>query len=281
MLKGWLSYGLVITGSCLSAAAFGLIVLPQDFVAGGVTGLSVLLCGAIPLSVSAMVLLLNLILFVLGWFFVGRDFVVKTLLTSILFPVMLEVFQGVSAPFSELAADPLLSSLLAGGLLGLGAGLILRGNGSGGGFDILGVILHQKFRISVSLVMYLCDFFVIIMQAISNSLLKTAYGILVILVSSLVVNQVLTHGKAEGQLLIFSQEYEKIRTELLSYQDVGMTFLSGETGYRRDPIKVIITVVPHDKIEHIKRGVYKIDPTAFVLMDSVRYVGGRGYTISR
>ena len=73
MLKGWLSYGLVITGSCLSAAAFGLIVLPQDFVAGGVTGLSVLLCGAIPLSVSAMVLLLNLILFVLGWFFVGRD----------------------------------------------------------------------------------------------------------------------------------------------------------------------------------------------------------------
>ena len=60
-----------------------------------------------------------------------------------------------------------------------------------------------------------------------------------------------------------------------------MTFLSGETGYRRDPIKVIITVVPHDKIEHIKRGVYKIDPTAFVLMDSVRYVGGRGYTISR
>ena len=274
------SYGLVFAGSAFSAAAFGMIILPQGFAAGGVTGFSVILCKLLPLPVSAMVLMINLSLFTLGWVVIGRDFVLKTLITSILFPMLLELFQGISI-FSGLSADPLLSSVLAGGMLGFGAGLILRGNGSGGGFDILGVVLHQKFRISVSLVMYLCDFFVIMMQTMSNSLLQTAYGTLVILVSSLVVNQVLTHGKAEGQLLIFSQESEEIRSELLSYQDVGMTFLRGEKGYQRNPINVIITVVPHSKIESIKRSVYQIDPTAFVLMDTVRYVGGRGYTLER
>ena len=280
MFKVLPSYAMVATGSCLSAAAFGLVILPQSFAAGGVTGLSVVLCRLAPIPVSAMVLALNLFLFALGWLFVGRDFVLKTLLTSLLFPVMLELFQE-SRALSALAADPLLSSILAGGMLGLGSGLILRGNGSGGGFDILGVILHRKFGLSVSLVMYLCDFFVIVLQLMSNSMLHTAYGTLVIMTASLVVSRVLTHGRAEGQLLIFSREYEKIRTELLHHQDVGMTFLTGETGYRRQPIQVIITVVPHSKIEAIKRGVYQIDPTAGVLMDTIRYVGGRGYTLAR
>ena len=62
---------------------------------------------------------------------------------------------------------------------------------------------------------------------------------------------------------------------------MGLTFLNGETGYLRRPIKVIVTVMPHRKIENVKKAVYRIDPTAFVLMDSIRYVGGKGYTLSR
>lgn len=280
MLKKMYSYGMILAGGTLTAMAFGLIILPQQFAAGGVTGLAVLLCRIIPLPVSAVVLFFNITLFSLGWLLVGREFALKTLAMSILFPVLLDFFQGLSI-LSDLSADPLFSSVLAGGMVGLGSGLILRGNGSSGGFDILGVILNKKWGIPVSLVMYLCDFAIIVPQMLSGSLLRTMYGVAVILISSLIVNQVLTYGKAEGQMLIFSQSYETIRKELLNYQDVGMTFLTGETGYLRQPIKVILTVVPHEKIETVKRSVHQIDPTAFVLMDTVRYVGGRGYTISR
>lgn len=276
----WMSYGLVVLGTTLMAAAFGLVVLEQGFAAGGVTGLSVILCRVAPVPLSAMVLAVNLALFVLGWVFVGRSFILKTLLTSLLFPVLLDLFRS-AAFLRGLAADPLLSAGLAGGLLGLGAGLVLVGEGSSGGFDILGVILHKKFRVPVSLVMYLCDLAVILVQAASGSLMQTLYGIVVILVSSLLVNQVLTYGRAEAQMLIFSQEYERIREALLFEEDVGMTFLTGETGFRREPIQVIVTVIPHAKVEGIKRAVHTIDPTAFLLMDAVRYVGGRGYTIQR
>ena len=82
-------------------------------------------------------------------------------------------------------------------------------------------------------------------------------------------------------MLIFSQKFEEIRGILLEDQDVGLTFLNGETGYLRRPIKVIVTVMPHSKIENVKKAVYAIDPTAFLLLNSTRYVGGKGYTISR
>ena len=274
------SYLMIALSTALTAAAFGLIVLPQGLAAGGITGLSVLLSRVMPLPVSAIVFVLNAGLFLLGWACVGRDFAFKTLLVSLLFPVLLELFQRLDI-LTELSADPLISSLLAGGMLGFGTGLVLLGNGSCGGFDILGVVLNKKLGVPVSLVMVLCDGSVLIAQALKLGVLNTVYGVLVILVCSFTINRVLTNGKEEGQMLIFSQKYEEIRRALLDDQDVGLTFLNGETGYMRRPIKVIVTVMPHSKIETVKKAVYGIDPTAFLLLNSTRYVGGKGYTISR
>ena len=274
------SYLLIALGTALTAGAFGLIVLPQRMAAGGITGLSVLLSRVLPLPVAAIVFVLNAGLFLLGWACAGREFAFRTLLVSLLFPVLLELFQRMDI-LAALCTDPLLSSLLAGGMLGFGTGLVLLGNGSCGGFDILGVVLNKKLGVPVSLVMFLCDGAVLIAQALKLGILNTVYGVLVILVSSFTINRVLTNGKEEGQMLIFSQKYEEIRRALLDDQDVGLTFLNGETGYMRRPIKVIVTVMPHSKIENVKKAVYGIDPTAFLLLNSTRYVGGKGYTLSR
>ena len=257
-----------------------MIVLPNQFAAGGVTGFSVLLQKFIPLPVSFIVLIINLSLFLLGWIFVGKDFVFKTLLTSIIFPFLLEITQQVTV-FYELFTDSLVSSLLAGTILGLGCGLILLGNGSGGGFDILGVILNKKFGISVSVVMYICDFIIILTQTLTNGMLKTVYGVIVILVSSYIIDKILMRGKSAGRILIFSQKQEEIRVELLEKLDVGMTFLNAESGFQRQQTKIIMTVVHLDMVEKVKRSVYAIDQHAFVVVDNVHYVSGRGYTMDR
>ncbi|MBQ1280895.1 MAG: YitT family protein [Oscillospiraceae bacterium] len=274
------SYGMVVLGSCLTAAAFAFVVLPQGFAAGGATGLAVLLHAVIPLPVSALVLIINGLLFALGWFCVGRKFVFKTVIASIVFPMALGLMQRFPV-CSELAADPLSSSLLAGTVLGLGAGLILLGNGSGGGFDIIGVVLNKKTGASVSAVMYTCDFVLILTQTFSNGILKTVYGVIVTVVAGLIVDRVLVRGKSAGRIFIFSKESERIRSELITKLDVGMTFMEGEGGYRREPIRVIMTVVHFDRVERIKKSVYAIDPTAFVIVDTVNYVSGRGYTLDR
>lgn len=280
MWKTVRSLFLMIFGCALTAAAFGLLILPQDFAAGGVTGLAVLLQQVIPLQLSVLVFCCNAILFVLGLVFVGKAFVLRSLLSLALFPVFLEVFSSMNL-LGALAVDPFLSSVLAGCILGLGAGLVLLGDGSNGGFDIVAVILHKKFHLPVSPVMYLCDFSIILAHTLFNSLLDTAYGVVVVLIASYLTNQILVHGQSSGQLLIFSQHHEAIRQELLHRQDVGMTFLHGETGFRRDSIEVIVTVVPYRKVESVKRSIYQIDPTAFVVMTPIHYVGGRGYTLER
>lgn len=280
MKKKLLSYLLIVVGGTMTAAAFGLFVLPQNFVAGGVTGLSVILQNLIPLPLSAIVLCINILLFLVGWLFAGKEFIFKTLIMTFLFPVLLDVFSQIDL-FLPLSQDPFLSSLLAGCLLGIGSGIILRANGSSGGFDILGVVLNKKFKIPVSVVMYVCDCTVILLQAVSKPLLQTVYGIIVILVTSIMVNKVITYGRSEVQLLIFSTEYEKIRQELLHTFDLGLTFLQAEGGYHLDSSKVILTILPYRKINDVKKMIYTIDPTAFTVIDNVNYVGGRGFTISR
>ena len=280
MKKHILSYILIVLGGTMTAAAFGLFILPQNFVAGGVTGLSVILQHGIPLPLSWIVFGINILLFVIGWIFAGKEFILKTLIMTFLFPVLLDVFSQIDL-FLPLAKDPFLSSLLSGCLLGIGSGIILRANGSSGGFDILGVVLNKKCKIPVSVVMYVCDCTVILLQAVSKPLLQTVYGIIVILCTSIMVNKVITYGRSEVQLLIFSSEHEKIRQELLDTFDLGLTFLHAEGGYHLDPAKVILTILPYHKINDVKKMIYTIDPTAFTVIDNVNYVGGRAFTISR
>ncbi|OUC51684.1 membrane protein [Eggerthia catenaformis] len=277
-MKKSIQYLEIIIGCLLTAASFGLFILPQKFAAGGITGLGIILSSFVPLKLSLIILLLNICLFLSGWIFISKEFILKTAITSFLFPVLLEFFNRITF-FKETASDPLLSAIIAGGMLGLGTGLILRGNGSCGGFDTLGVILHKYFNLNLSIIMYVCDTLVILLQY--HNLMKTIYGIFVIMISSLIVNKVLTYGQAQSKLLIFSHQYERIREELLFSQDIGLTYLKGETGYLRKEMMVIAAIAPYSKINAIKQSIYKIDPDAFVVIEDVHSVLGKGYTISR
>lgn len=276
----FLSYFTIIIGGGLTAAAFGLFILPQNFVAGGVTGLSVILSPIFRLPVSWIVLAINLLLFILGWLFAGKEFIFKTLIMTFLFPILLDIFNTLSW-FDELTADPLMSSLIAGCMLGLGSGLILRANGSSGGFDTLGVVLNKKFQIPISAVMYVCDFTIILCQAITKPLLSTMYGIVVILCCSIVTNKIITHGESKVQLLVFSKNREAIREKLLYTFDTGVTLLDAETGFQKKEAKIILTILPYNKVNSIKKMIYDVDPYAFTVINQVNYVGGRGYSIRR
>lgn len=278
-MKKILSYLEILFGSTLTAMAFGSIILQQGFVAGGVTGLAKILNSFIPVSLSMIVMLLNVLLFVLGYFFIGKQFVVKTLIVTFYFPMMLELFQN-NNYFTSLISDPLLSSILAGMLIGVGSGLIIRGEGSGGGFDVIGVILNKYFNIPISLIVGICDCSILLIQAFNQSLLSIIYGLLVIIITSYSMKYVLTYGKGETQILIFSENYEELRKELYQKADVGLTFLKGEMGYTKKPINVIIVITSYKKLNRVKTIIKDVDPTAFVVVDNVTSVIGKGYTLS-
>lgn len=186
----------MILGTALTAMAFGLFILPQNFAAAGVTGFASILSDYLPISLSQTVLAINLLFLVLGLVFVGKAFTVKTVASSVLFPLFLQAFSGSEV---QLPQNPLVSVLIAGTLLGVGTGLILRSGASSGGFSVLGVILQNRWNCPIAVTLNVVDAAIILMQFFRQSLLQTVYGILVITFSAFLVGQIVSAEKSASQ----------------------------------------------------------------------------------
>ena len=174
-------------GTALTAMAFELFIIPQNFAAAGVTGFASILSDKAHLT--QMVFVINMLFLILGFVFVGKAFTVKTIASSVLFPLFLELFSGKELQISQ---NPLISVLIAGTLLGTGTGLVLRSGASSGGFSILGVILHNKWNCPIAVTLNVMDAAIILLQFFRQSYAQTVCGILVITLSAFLVGQIVS-----------------------------------------------------------------------------------------
>ena len=153
---------LVLLGNTMTAAAFAFFILPAGFLAGGVTGSSRLIAGAVGLPLSIVVLAINLALFAAGYKVMGKDFAAKTVISTFYFPFALAVLQHIPSPVSSL---PVAFTAVAGGIiLGAGGALVINGKGSNGGYDVLAIILNRWRGIPISPVVNGIDIFLILLQ---------------------------------------------------------------------------------------------------------------------
>ena len=182
MKKRIQEYSLVLIGTTMCAAAFGMFILPEGFLAGGVTGSARLICTAIGIPVSALVLMINIALLLMGLIVMGRQFVSKSVFSSFYFPFALEMTQHVPLPL-ELLPVPVIA-VIAGTVLGIGAALVIRGKGSSGGYDIIAVILNHKFGMSIPIIVNGIDLALILTQIPGAALLNIIGGLLTIIVST-------------------------------------------------------------------------------------------------
>ena len=262
-------YGAVVLGNMIAAVAVGWIILPQGFAVSGVTGLARLLSLVFGVQITPTVTVLTVILFVIGFISFGRGFALRTFLSVVLYPSLLSL--AVKYPMlTALRADPLLSAILAGALLGAGNGIVLRNNASSCGLDILGLLAQKLTGVKPALVICIIELCLISLQAMHCSMLELIYGILVIVVCNYVLNRVLSYEKNEAKLIIFSSKYEEMQKELMDKYDVGLTCLDAVTGYRKDRIEAIMTVVPYEKLSRIRQAILSVDPEAFYIIENVQ-----------
>ena len=182
MKKRIQEYSLVLIGTTMCATAFGMFILPEGFLAGGVTGSARLICTAIGIPVSALVLMINIALLLMGLIVMGRQFVSKSVFSSFFFPFALEMTQHVPLPL-ELLPVPVIA-VIAGTVLGIGAALVIRGKGSSGGYDIVAVILNHIFGMSIPIIVNGIDLALILTQIPGAALLNIIGGLLTIIVST-------------------------------------------------------------------------------------------------
>ena len=262
---------------CLGIVAF---ILPLDLITGGTTGLGLILEHYFHVPIELFAAIFNVSMFIMAWVLLGSSFAITTIVSTFYFPVILGVLQRFSF-IQDLTTDPLLGTICAGLLIGIGIGVVIREGASTGGVDIPPLVLNKKFGLSVSVGLYACDFAILIAQMLFRDKEKTLYGILLVLIYTAVMEKVLVSGKSRIQVKIISDRYEEINTWILTKLDRGSTFFLSESGYLRKDTKTLMTVVSKRELVRLQHKVKEIDPEAFIVINDVKEVVGKGFSINK
>lgn len=275
-----LRIGTIILGNVFVAFAVSTLVLENQLISGGVTGLGIVTNHYTGINISLIVGIINVLLFLLGLFFIGKKFALSTLISTFAFPVLLEFF-NTNAIFHNYCQDTLLAVVLAGCLVGIGVGLMIRSDASSGGMDIIAIILNRKLGIPVFIMVKVFDFIILCMQATFSNPTKILYSIVLVFVTSFMLNKTLTKGSKMVQLVVISDCHEMIKKMIIEEADAGVTSLYSQKGFNETDTKTLLTIIPPVKLTKIKEQIKLIDPVAFMVVATVDEVSGRGYTLER
>ena len=271
-------FGLILLGNILYSFGVKAIIEPNQLVTGGVTGLSLFLARTYNVDSTLLVAIFTLVIFIAGFLILGKELAAQTLASSIIYPICLWFFGLFDLSFVEIN-DPWLQVIVSGVIIGVGLGLIMRANASTGGMDTVGLIIHKYCKIaSIGAYLLVLDTVVMFTQAPSAGLEKFIFGIVLALVYSITIDKVMLAGKSKVELLIISNKQEEVRNLIINEYDRTLTFLHSKTGYLNHEIDTILTVVDIRELNKIKEQIYVLDAGAFIVVNKVSEVSGRGFT---
>ncbi len=272
--------GLILIGNTIIALAVTAFIMPNGLITGGTTGLALLFYHQFGIPIGVFVSIFNIAMFLLGAVVLGKSFALASLISTFYFPFILGIFQNMPL-LKDLTSDHLLSAIYAGIMIGFSIGLVIKAGASTGGMDIPPLVLNKKLGISVSLAMYAFDFTILLSQMLFANKEQVLYGILLVLIYTTVLDRVLILGKSSTQVKIISEKYEEINQLIIQNLDRGSTLIHGETGYCHDKSLVILTIVSNRELPKLNKLVLSIDPKAFMIINQVNEVKGRGFTMDK
>lgn len=275
-----LSASAILLGNILFALTLKLFVMPSGLIMGGATGVALAVNRAFGLSVSGVLLVFNVSMLILGWLVLGRTFAISTLASTFLSPVALEFWERLLGDY-VLTDDLLLCTVFAGLGIGVSLGMVIRAGASTGGMDIPPLVLNKLCRLPVSVSIFFFDILILLTQAMSTPADQILYGILVVLISTTVLDKVILVGTTRTEVKIISSKADEIRAAILSQIDRGVTILHGEGGYLHQPTQLLLCVVSNRELPRLEKLIHSIDPASFVIVGHVSEVSGRGFSLSK
>jgi uncharacterized membrane-anchored protein YitT (DUF2179 family) len=263
---------LIAVGSMLCATGINGILIPQQFLSGGVTGIALVIRYLVPsLPVAMLYFILNIPIYALGWMYVGRRFFLYSIAGLLIFSGAL-ICPNVLLPVH----DKILSVLLAGIIIGVGSGIILRSLGSAGGLDILSIILMKRFSIRLGSSVLAFNVLVLGAGAVLFSLEMALYTLVYLYVNSSMINLVVTGLSQRKAIHIISPQWEKITQEINEKIQRGVTIMRGQGGYTSQEYQILYTVITFRELARLKRIISAVDPNAFVVVtDTLEVMGQR------
>ena len=271
----------ILLGNCIYSAAVAFFILPMGLITGGTAGIAIFVNHYLGIPVDVIVSVFNIAMFAVGIVVLGRKFAMTTLLSTISYPVFLGVMQRIVAVTGCPTSDEMLCTIFGGGLVGIGIALVLQEGASTGGMDIPPLVIEKKLGFPVSVSLYLFDFCILILQIFISDREQVLYGILLVVLYTVILDRLLINGKRQIQLKIISPEYQQINKKIQTDLDRGTTLLSIEGGYTGRPTYAVLTVVSPRELFKLQELIRATDPNAFITINEVREVRGRGFSLQK
>lgn len=271
-------YGIVIIGNFLLAAGVVLFILPNDVLTGGVAGIAVALFPIFHIPTDLMINALTIALFVLGALTLGKQFAIKTLLSTICYPVFISVLSS-SVHAIEITDNQLLASIYGGVLMGAGVGLVFRTGASTGGMDIPPLIVNKITKWPLPTLVLVTDGLTVLLGVLVYGVEAALIGIISVWLSSYVIDKTMMFGgQATKNVMIISKHQEEILQVI--YQDLGRgaTILEAKGSYTSENRPVLMVCVSKKQYPLLSHEISRIDPEAFVIVMDANEVQGYGFS---
>lgn len=273
-----INFLIVIFGNVLLAIGIAFFILPFDISNGGVSGISIILEKFF--NPATTILILNWLLFFVGWIFLKKDFALKTLVSTIVYPTIINIIYYTSLPeiIKNDVNDPLLAAILGAILVGVGLGLVYRVGGSTGGVDVISVILHKYKGIKISLSTFFIDSVIVLAGILTVSINSGLYGIICVIITSYLIETITIRGNSSYMMHIVSEKSEEINDFIINELQRGSTIISVKGGIKLDDKQMIEVIFNEKEFYQIKHQIEKIDNEAFISVYKAINVYGNGFT---
>ena len=255
---------------------YEIVLAPNSIIAGGVSGLSVLINKFFPvLEIGMISIIINIPILLGGLKFQGWKFIIRCLITIVTLGLITDLFMLLP----KMTSDGVLASLYGGVCQGIGIGLFVRYEFSSGGTELLGrLISHMVKVLKIPVCVGILDAIIVVLGAIltknPNNML---YALIVVFVSTKVSEIILVGLEKSKLCIIVSDKGEEIATTLLQKSPRGVTMLDGEGMYTRKQHNVLLTCVKNAQLTQLKQIVKEIDEHAFIIINESVEVRGQGF----
>lgn len=261
----------LVLGVISASFALKSFLVPNHFLDGGVTGVSLLLHEVYHWNLGVVLLVLNLPFIILAYFQIGKHFAIRSFLTILL--IIITIF---FVPFPEVTHDKLLVAVFGGFFMGIGIGLSMRGGGTFDGMEVLALLTFKKSSFSITEIILGMNVIIFIIATVFLKFETALYAIMTYLVASQITKYVIEGIEAYTGVTIVSANSEEIKKALVLTMNRGITVYKGERGFMKESFEqsvdadIIFTIVTRLEVRKLQNIVRSIDPKAFIFTQTVR-----------
>lgn len=266
-------------GVLLMTCGLHYFLVPNNLMVGGATGVAMILSSVIPaVPMSLSLLVINIVLFVIGFLVLGRNFGGLTVFASLLTSGILSVLERLSPMTQGFTEDLLINLIFGAGLMGVGVGVVLNQGASTGGSDILGKILNKFTQLTMGASLLIIDGLICLGAGFIYGPAFGMYAILGVFISSAVIDRVLRGLDTLYDIMIVSKDHEAINDFILNQLKRASTIYNVKGGYSGTDRVLVQTVLPKRSYVRLRNFIRSQDPQAFLYVSTVSEVTGEGFT---